>query len=164
MVFCFLEGVLTQTRSCPNPNSRPQFLPHIFRPGDHCGPTHRTRYWGLLLPAKRKLIPGTSMPTGHFFVGDPQLKQTLWAIHFSHKHKQIHPCKMYTTPPLLKEKVPRLPWPAAANHRVSIWDPTQGATGSHPQGPALHTPLCSPQPVARNPPPPRLVQWVSPQW
>ena len=36
-------------------------------------------------------------------------------------------------PPLLQEKLPRLPWPAVANHRVAMLDPTHGAPGSPPQ-------------------------------
>ena len=46
-------------------------------------------------------------------------------------------------PPLLKEELPRLPWPAVANHRVPILDPTCGAPGPPPPpvspvGPPLH--------------------------
>ena len=40
---------------------------------------------------------------------------------------------------LLKEKLPRLPWPAVANYRVPMLDLTHGARGSHPQPPAPHT-------------------------
>ena len=35
-------------------------------------------------------------------------------------------------PPLLKEKLPRLPWLAVANHKVPKLDPTHGAPGPPP--------------------------------
>ena len=39
---------------------------------------------------------------------------------------------MYTALPLLKEKVPRLPWPGVANHKPPILGLTHGAPGSPP--------------------------------
>ena len=39
---------------------------------------------------------------------------------------------MYIAPPLLKEKVPRLPRPRVANHKYPIAGPTHGAPGSPP--------------------------------
>ena len=39
---------------------------------------------------------------------------------------------MYTAPPLLKEKLPRLPWPGLANHKPPILGLTHGAPGSPP--------------------------------
>ena len=35
-------------------------------------------------------------------------------------------------PLLLEEKLPRLPWPAMANHKVPMLDPTHGAPGTPP--------------------------------
>ena len=43
----------------------------------------------------------------------------------------------FNAPPLLKEKLPRLPWPAVANHRVAMLDPTHGASGSPPPHPPV---------------------------
>ena len=39
---------------------------------------------------------------------------------------------MYTAPPLLKEKLLRLPWPGVANHKPPILGLTHGAPGSPP--------------------------------
>ena len=36
---------------------------------------------------------------------------------------------MYMAPPLLKEKLPRLPWPRVANHKSPIAGLTHGAPG-----------------------------------
>ena len=52
---------------------------------------------------------------------------------------------MYNGLPLLQEKLPRLPWPAVANHRVLMLDPTHGAPGSPPAP-------CPPSATARFPP------------
>ena len=54
---------------------------------------------------------------------------------------------MYNGPPLLKEKLPQLPWPTVANHRVPMLDPTHGAPGSPP-------PPCPPSATARFSPSP----------
>ena len=46
---------------------------------------------------------------------------------------------LYNAPPLLKEKLPRLPRPAVANHRVPMPDTTHRAPGL----PVLRTPILS---------------------
>ena len=48
-------------------------------------------------------------------------------------------------PPLLKKKVPRLPWAAVANHRGPMLDPTHGAPGPPPP-PTPPISLVSPPP------------------
>ena len=47
---------------------------------------------------------------------------------------------VYTAPPLLKEKLPRLPWPGVANHKPPILGLTQGAPGSPPPPAPSRTP------------------------
>ena len=106
--------------------------------------------WGFLWTRKSGLIfPGTSMPIGHFLPADPKLTQSFHVIDFSHKHKQTHHCYMYTTPPLLKEKLPRLPWPAVANPSVPMLDATHRAaplTPSQTPLPTMPSATCRPQP------------------
>ena len=49
---------------------------------------------------------------------------------------------MYNAPPLLKEKLPRLPWPGVANHKPPILGLTLGAPGSPPTpSPTPHPPI-----------------------
>ena len=50
-------------------------------------------------------------------------------------------------PPLLKEKLPRLPRPAVANHRVPTLDPTHGAPGSPPPHPPFSPVSPPPHPI-----------------
>ena len=64
---------------------------------------------------------------------------------------------MYSAPPLLIEKLPRLPWPAVANHRVLMLNPTPEALGSptHPCPPSATTrfppsPVSPPHPACTN--------------
>ena len=54
---------------------------------------------------------------------------------------------IYNAPPLLKEKLPQLPWPAVAKHRVPMLDPTNGPPRSLP-------PPCPPSATASCPPSP----------
>ena len=70
-------------------------------------------------------------------------------------HRPIHGKLMYNAPPILKEKQPRLPWPAVANHTAPMPDPTHGA----PPPPAV-VPVQGEQRFDQaSPPPPRGPAW-----
>ena len=67
-----------------------------------------------------------------------------WSAGFPPTPSPTHPLPpytivMYTAPPLVKEKLPRLPWPGVANHKPPIPGLTHGAPGSPPL-PAPPTP------------------------
>ena len=56
---------------------------------------------------------------------------------------------MYTAPPLLKEKLPRLPWPGVADHKPPILGLTHGAPGSPYPQPHPHPPISLVSPPSR---------------
>ena len=62
---------------------------------------------------------------------------------------------MYIAPPLLKEKLPRLPRPRVANHKSPIAGLTHGAPGSPPP---------SPHKMDSAPPPPKMDSGAAEQW